>query len=251
MPGKEFQRLNMYRLTIGLLCCCFSLVSNAAITMVDKGSFRVYLDCQNKSLVRFEAGLKPILSGAKSTVGFMTDPDVTIKCQQSSFKDYKPYMKPDYDRAYMVAPEHIIQSDIQRAATSYMTNILPMESSLNRGPWRKTVDVTECARKKSDTWLIGGAIYNDASNDGIFYDSHNLFKTPDKFWKLIYLPKEDKLISWVFENKPVNKADHLNKYIVPPSTLLSMDIPIPWLGKRNPNAVDIEYFQKTLEQCKE
>ena len=106
-----------------------------------------------------------------------------------------------YDRGHLVPSTHMNKNVGSRHESHYMTNILPQISTLNRGIWLETEQITGHFAKNNSVEVFGGVIFNDTGNDH-FLESHGV-KTPEYFYKIIKIGGNDSFtLSWFIPNKP-------------------------------------------------
>lgn len=142
---------------------------------------------------------------------FMLDPDVPSECQQKTSKAYGL----GYDRGHQVNANVLDSSWTGIMQSTYMTNILPQTSQMNRGVWLLTEEITECYRDIDELLVIGGVIWGNNPDDDYFVASHGV-KTPDAFWKVIIrgTVENERAIAWIVPNTTTATKANLDKYLV-------------------------------------
>ena len=199
-----------------------SLPSNAAdVVRVDYPGFTLWLDCAQRGTVLAHYNLGPDTGNIDTEHRFRLDED-HLDCQQTSDDTYKrPEDAEDkFDRGHIVPANHLDGDEDAYWASYFMTNVVPQNRKLNRsgGAWRKTEDLIECWREKSDLEVWIGVLWgNDEAND-YFVDSHGI-ATPDAFVKLVYRPgpgiDEGEAIAWLLPNQFIADEALVNKRVSP------------------------------------
>jgi len=181
------------------------------VLRLDYEGFTVWLDCEKRGAVKFQYTAQRDNGKFKRKKSFYIDRDVSKQCQQTSYKGYGH----KYDRGHLVPANHLDHSKIAIRQSNYMTNILPQASSMNRGAWLMTEEITECYRDIDELLIIGGVIWGDNPNDDYFVKSHGV-KTPDAFWKVIIrgVGSNQRAIAWIVPNSQEAKRKQLDGYQV-------------------------------------
>lgn len=119
------------------------------------------------------------------------------------------YKYSGYDRGHLAPAATIDFSEKSMQQSFLLSNIVPQNSSLNRGVWSSLESwVRECANEHDDLQIITGTIVNDSSatlNDNI--------KIPDSLYKIVVKPSSPaQSIAFLFSNnKPA--SSQLKDYI--------------------------------------
>ncbi len=228
-----------------LSCCLFMLVScgeddqtqilngnqsNVTTSNLLESSyngFKLWMDCDKRSAVRFEYFANEDKANYNRHSSFYFDPYVSRDCQQTSTASYKtPTGSTKYDRGHLVPANHMDSSTIAIKESNYITNILPQAANMNRGAWLKTEEIIECYRDIEPLYITGGALYLENMADT--FEPHELTIIPSHFWKIIQ--REDDVISWLIPNNNDAKRGVLDEYLVSVNTLervtgFTFDIP--------------------------
>lgn len=109
------------------------------------------------------------------------------------------YKDTGYDRGHM-APAMDMRWDRQAMEQCFlMTNICPQDRELNDGEWRHMEEAIHTWAKRTDRLVIftGPILRNDAKRTG----KHHDIAVPSKFYKVVYDPKQNKAIAFLFKNE--------------------------------------------------
>lgn len=182
--------------------------------------FTVVLDCDTNLPMYVTYKLTKDKGNFKRSSSFYSDNNVPKDCQQTSTGTYKlPYKidkqhnkKISYDRGHL-SPANDHDNDKEAIKeTNFMTNIVPMDSFVNRhGAWKQTEVLAECTRDVKDIEIHAGVIIGDDTNDDYFTSSHNV-PTPDRLWKI--LTDGENVIAWIIPNKNTSLKENLDSYRV-------------------------------------
>lgn len=170
---------------------------------LDHGAFHLEYDCDTHTAVRYDYTLNvDIGSAERPTVFELDDPALPADCgQQSSAASYASVVT-GWDRGHLVTANHMDQSDALISSTFYMTNIVPQRAAFNQGIWADAETIAECYRDLAPVQVVGGQVYDDASND-LFLESHGI-ATPDWFWKVLITTDRSsgatEVIAWLIPN---------------------------------------------------
>ncbi len=182
--------------------------------------YTVVLDCDTNLPMYTIHKLTKDKGNFKRSSSFYTDNNVPQSCQQTSTNTYKlPYKidkqfnkKISYDRGHLVDANSLDNDKEAIKETNYMTNIVPMDSYVNRhGAWKRTEVLAECTRDVKDIEIHTGVIIGDDTSDDYFTSSHNV-PTPDRLWKII--SDGENVIAWIIPNKHTSLAENLDSYRV-------------------------------------
>lgn len=109
------------------------------------------------------------------------------------------YKDTGYDRGHM-APAMDMRWDSQAMEQCFlMTNICPQDHELNDGEWRHMEEAIHTWARRTDRLVIftGPILRNDAKRTG----KHHDIAVPSKFYKVVYDPKQNKAIAFLFKNE--------------------------------------------------
>lgn len=173
------------------------------IVDLNHGGFQLSFDCDERAALRFEYRLQTDVGNLPRSEEFeQDDPLVPVDCRQQLRSSSYAGVATGWDRGHLVSANHMDGSQEWMAASFYMTNILPQRSAFNQGLWQQTEEVAECYRDLAPVLVIGGVLFDDATND-LFLASHGV-RTPDSFWKVLISTDaagEPMAIAWLFPNR--------------------------------------------------
>jgi len=194
--------------SLTLLLIFLSISVQAETLRLDYEGFSIWLDCQSRSAIKFQYNAQRDYGSFKRHRSFYLDPDVSKTCQQLSTQSYTP----GFDRGHLVPANHLDHSKLAIKQSNYMTNVLPMSISLNRGAWYESEKIVECYRDIDELLVIGGAIPGYGTR---FKKSHDI-KTPKAFYKIIVrgTANDTKTIAWLMPNIAGATRDKLDSYQV-------------------------------------
>ena len=135
-----------------------------------------------------------ILGNIERTNNFRVDKKVLTGT--ASLADYKGS---GYDRGHL-APAGDMKSDKRSMSQSFLlSNISPQNASFNRGGWKKLESLVR-------SWAENNALY--ITTAGVLEDNlktigFNEVSVPNRFYKLIYNPKDQKIIAFLIPNEKV------------------------------------------------
>ena len=141
----------------------------------------------------------------KRTDNFRIDPNVTNKSVSPS--DYKGS---GYDRGHLAPAGDMKISFTSMSESFFMSNISPQNRSFNRGGWKKLESLVRVWAKKNKIFITTAGVLND--NDLKKIGSKNSVSVPREFYKLIYMPSENKMIAFLMPNQKIN--GQLKDYVV-------------------------------------
>ena len=181
------------------------------VLKLDYQGFTLWLDCEKRSVVKFQYNVQHGTGNEPGAKGFMLDPSVPKECQQTGTAVYGH----GYDRGRLVPANHLDYSAEAMKQTNYMTNILPQTLQMKRGAWLLTEEIIECYRDIDELSVIGGVIWGENPADDYFVKSHGV-KTPDAFWKVVIrgTGQDEQAIAWVVPNSKDATQKHLDNYLV-------------------------------------
>ncbi|MFM2068732.1 MAG: hypothetical protein RLZZ584_3641 [Pseudomonadota bacterium] len=187
------------------------------VVMLDHGVFRLSYDCDAHAALGWDYTLGADTgNAARPTTFHLGDPALPAGCgEQASASSYAASISPGWDRGHLVPANHMDQDDASIALSFYMTNIVPQRASFNRGIWADTEDIAECYRDLAPVLVVGGLVYDDASNDAFLAD--HAIATPDWFWKVLVTTDPatggtPRVIAWLIPNR--DGLGTLDSYLV-------------------------------------
>lgn len=136
------------------------------------------------------------------TENFRSDRLVSTKSAQLS--DYK---NSGFDRGHLVPAADMSFNYTAMSESFLMSNISPQAPSFNRGIWKELEGLVRNWGLKSSIYVVTGPILNSCySNIGA-----NNVCVPKQFYKIVYSPSEQKMISFVLPNQKGTK--NLTEYV--------------------------------------
>ena len=191
------------------------------ILLSNKGHYMLEYSCSARTAIYFRyKAFKDV--GQHSRINtFTIDPLLPQHCSQYSTGSYKRQkgVLPTFDRGHLVPQNHLDHSVDAMRISNRMSNVVPMESSLNRrGLWRYTEKLIECYRDKGGVEVHGGVIIGSNDSNDYFLRSHGI-KTPDQLWKVIKRA-DGQYQAWLMPNSSAGKNKKMwNKYVIDIETL--------------------------------
>jgi endonuclease G len=182
-----------------------------SVLQLDYPGFTIWLDCYKRAAVKFQY-LAQRDSGDYSRYSrFFLDPTVPLDCQQKTSKAYGM----GYQRGHQVPANHLDGSAEAIKASNTMTNILPQTADLNLGAWLQTEEIIECYRDLEELLVIGGALWDEHTDNDYFVESHGL-RTPAAFWKVVIRGggPDEQVIAWLIPNTSDVQRNCLNQYLI-------------------------------------
>lgn len=215
-----------------------SFGSEAAIWRVDHEGFTVWLDCEQHGAVRFRYNAQHDTGGFPREDDYWFDPDVPPECQPFNTDTFRREegASPTYERSHLVPANHLDYSELALRQSNYMTNIVPMTATLNRGAWLATEEIIECYRDIDELLVLGGVFWGEDQSNDYFLASHGI-RTPDKYWKIV-IRGDGRTIAWLFPNTTDATRTNLDKFLVTPKQLQRAtgakvpEVPKKWMKKK-------------------
>lgn len=127
----------------------------------------------------------------KRTGSFKSDPKVRTKSATPS--DYK---NSGYDRGHLCPAGDMRLNETAMRETFYMSNMSPQHPSLNRGIWNRIETYVRDIVIDS-AYVVTGPVFKD--NLGKI--GHNQVTVPGNYYKVVYFPKEKKMLAFIIANK--------------------------------------------------
>ena len=134
---------------------------------------------------------------------FKPDPLVSTKSAQLS--DYKGS---GYDRGHLAPAGDMKRDKISMSQSFLLSNISPQNASFNRGIWKKLESLVRAWAENNALYVTtAGILENNLKTIGF-----NKVSVPGRFYKIIYQPKDQKMIAFLMPNEKVTLP--LASYIV-------------------------------------
>jgi len=149
---------------------------------------------------------KQVGRGVDRTNDFRADPEVPSKFQTTP----EDYAEPIYNQGHLASSESIDTSYKVMSETFYMSNIVPQLPIHNTGIWKGLENRERKWANKDDlVYIVTGPLYEG------FIDTigKNKVQVPSHFWKVIYDPRNQRVIAYLIDHKPLYTKD-LDNYLV-------------------------------------
>ena len=130
--------------------------------------------------------------------------DNLISANSASLSDYKGS---GFDRGHLAPAADMSFNYIAMSESFLLSNMSPQNASFNRGVWKKLESLVRTWGNYTDIYVVTGPILNSCSTS----IGGNNVCVPNYFYKVIYDPQNQKMISFILPNKKGNKS--LNKYV--------------------------------------
>ncbi len=115
--------------------------------------------------------------------------------------DWWDYKESGYTRGHMAPAMDMRWDKTAMAQCFLMTNICPQLDEMNDGEWRHVEEAVHKWSRTADRLIIfTGPIFSD-NMDRI--GKHYNIVVPERFFKVIYSPNQNRAIAFVMENKPI------------------------------------------------
>ncbi len=132
--------------------------------------------------------------------------DREISTGSASTKDY---LKSGYDRGHLAPAADMKLSKLSMSESFYMSNVSPQKHSFNAGAWLKLEKLVRAWAKSSEVFVTTGGILNSEPLKAI---GINKVSVPNYFYKIIYDPKNQKMIAFLMANKKLDLP--IERYVV-------------------------------------
>ena len=119
------------------------------------------------------------------------------------------YLKSGYDRGHLAPAADMKLSKLSMSESFYMSNVSPQKHSFNAGAWLKLEKLVRAWAKTSTVFVTTGGVLNSESLKII---GSNNVSVPNDFYKIIYDPRNQKMIAFLMANKKLDLP--IEKYIV-------------------------------------
>ena len=118
--------------------------------------------------------------------------------------DWWEYKNSGYDRGHMAPADDMKWSREAMTECFYMTNMCPQNKSLNSGAWRSLEQkVHRWAANYGELLVFTGPIVHSARK--AIGPEHDIV-VPQGFFKVIYAPKQQRAIAFVYDNVPAKSG---------------------------------------------
>ncbi|MBQ0114785.1 MAG: DNA/RNA non-specific endonuclease [Bacteroidales bacterium] len=118
--------------------------------------------------------------------------------------DWWEYKNSEYDRSHMAPAMDMRWNATAMSQCFLMTNICPQDHDLNDGEWRHMEEAIHHWAKSAERLVIftGPVIERNMDKMG---KKHNI-AVPDEFFKVVYSPKHNRAIAFLFDNEMADKS---------------------------------------------
>ena len=121
----------------------------------------------------------------------------------------KDYLKSGYDRGHLAPAADMKLSKLSMSESFYMSNVSPQKHSFNAGAWLKLEKLVRAWAKTSELYITTGGVLNSKYLKTI---GNNNVSVPNDFYKIIYDPRNQKIIAFLMANEKLDLP--IEKYIV-------------------------------------
>ena len=154
--------------------------------------------------VHYKLSPEMINGSFKRTNNFRQDKKVSTG--SASLADYH---KSGYERGHLAPAADMKLSYNMMSKSFLMSNISPQNPSFNKGGWKKLEKLVRFWASKSSLYITTGGILTDSILNKI---GKNNVSIPNRFYKIIFNPNNQEVISFIMPNSKINKD--LDYYIV-------------------------------------
>jgi endonuclease G len=152
--------------------------------------------------VFYEIKKERILGLADRTNNFRSDEKISTN--SATLSDYKGA---GYDRGHLAPAADFSFSTTAMSESFYMSNMSPQHPSFNRGIWKNLESLVRSWGTNSSIYVVTGPILDDCSTT---IGTNNVC-VPKYYYKVIYDPLEQKMISFILLNEKGTKD--LSEYV--------------------------------------
>jgi endonuclease G len=136
---------------------------------------------------------------SRSIASFQVDP------LEKSSHHTTDYTGSGFDRGHLAPAADMVWDETAMKECFYTTNIAPQYPGFNRGEWKSLEErVRKEAIERDSLVIYVGVIFEGAQKKGVLW-------VPTSFYKVIYDPKENSTISFIFPH--VMKLENYGKYV--------------------------------------
>ena len=122
--------------------------------------------------------------------------DNKVKTGSATLADYKGF---GYDRGHLAPAGDMKKDRISMSQSFLMSNIAPQNASFNRGGWKKLENLVRGWINNNALYITtAGVLENDLKTIGF-----NRVSVPNRFYKIIYNPKDQKMIAFLMPNEKI------------------------------------------------
>tara|TARA_Y100000588_G_C14170832_1_gene889073 strand:- start:46 stop:765 length:720 start_codon:yes stop_codon:yes gene_type:complete len=152
--------------------------------------------------VFYEIKKERVLGLVSRTDDFRIDEKISSK--SATLFDYR---RSGYDRGHLAPAADFSFNITAMSETFYMSNMSPQDPLFNRGIWKNLERLVRNWGANSSIYVVTGPIFDDCS---LTIGTNNVC-VPEYYYKVIYDPLENKMISFVLPNEKGTKK--LKEYV--------------------------------------
>lgn len=136
--------------------------------------------------------------------------DNAVSTGSAQLLDYK---NSGFDRGHLAPANDMSFNHIAMSESFYMSNMSPQHPSFNRGIWKQLEELVRNWGRKSSIYVVTGPILSACSTS----IGANHVCVPEYFYKVIFNPNEQKMVSFILPNKKGEKK--LIEYVCTTNTI--------------------------------
>ena len=198
MPGvmKIGKKLILLSLLIPLMCIGQSFLPKSEGEIVSHVYYTLSYDENHEQAewVHYYLDKTRISGNVERTNNFRVDNKV--KTGSATLADYKGF---GYDRGHLAPAGDMKKDRISMSQSFLMSNIAPQNASFNRGGWKKLENLVRGWINNNALYITtAGVLENDLKTIGF-----NRVSVPNRFYKIIYNPKDQKMIAFLMPNEKI------------------------------------------------
>ena len=154
--------------------------------------------------VHYKLSPEMINGSFKRTNNFRQDKKVSTGSATST-----DYQNPDYQRGHLAPAGDMKLSNNMMSESFLLSNISPQNKSFNKGGWLQLEKLVRFWGSNSTLYITTAGILTDSPLNQI---GKNNVTVPARFYKIIFDPKKQEVISFIMPNSKIN--NDLDYYIV-------------------------------------
>lgn len=159
-----------------------------------------------------------LIGASKRKDDFRPDTELS-KFNRAELSDYA---NSGYDRGHLAPAGDMVRDDYVMSESFLLSNMTPQNPNLNRGIW-ETLEENErkWARQRKEIYVCDGPLFVDVNKDGVINAKDhkvigsNMVAVPNGYFKIVYAPKQQEALAFVFQNAAYPKGASLVDQLVP------------------------------------
>ena len=163
--------------------------------------------------VFYEIKKERILGLVSRSNNFRSDSDEKISTNSATLSDYRGA---GFDRGHLAPAGDMSFNTTAMSESFYMSNMSPQDPSFNRGIWKALESLVRNWGANSSIYVVTGPILSTCSS----YIGSNKVCVPEYYYKVIYDPSEQKMISFILPN--IKGDEDLDYYVCTTDSLESL-----------------------------